>query len=186
MDCSDQQLVNDYLKGDENSLEVLIKRYLKPIYSFVFRYVGDSQEAEDIAQEVFIKVWRNLKKFDQNRSFKTWIFSIAKNTSIDTFKKKKAIPFSKFEDEEGRNVFVETLVDAAPLPNELFARADMARILTSAMEKLLPKYRMVLFLRYNDHFTFREIAESLGESIDTIKTRHRRGIAILKKLLKVK
>ena len=183
MDFSDQQLVNDYLKGDENSLEVLIKRYLKPIYSFVFRYVGNSQEAEDITQEVFIKIWRHLKKFDQNRSFKTWIFSIAKNTCIDTFKKKKAIPFSKLEDEEGRNLFLEKLVDTTPLPDALFERADLVRTLTSAIEKLLPKYRMVLFLRYNDHFTFREIAETLEMPLQTVKSQHRRALIKLKKLL---
>ena len=180
---SDQQLIAAYFKGDEKSLETLIKRYLKPIFSFTYRYVGNYQEAEDITQDVFVKVWRNLKKFDQNKSFKTWVFTIAKNTSIDWLKKKKAMPFSKFEDEEGKNALLERIVDTAPLPDELFARADMARILNSAMEKLLPKYRMVLFLRYNDHFNFREIAESLGEPLDTIKSMHRRALIMLKKLL---
>jgi len=189
MDYSDQQLINCYLKGDENSLEVLIKRYLKPVYSFTFRFVGDGREAEDITQEVFVKVWRNLKKFDPRRSrfatlrgkknkkpapyrtegsgagFKTWIFTIAKNTCLDWQKKKKTLPL----------YFTETIGEPSPVFNE-----PLGKIL----EELPLKYRMVLFLRYNDHFTFREIAESLGESINTIKTRHRRGIAILRKLLK--
>jgi len=181
--CSDEQLIIDYLKGDEKALEILIKRYLKPIYSFTFRFVRDSQEAEDITQEVFIKVWRNLKKFDQNKSFKTWIFHIAKNTSLDFFKKKKTIPFSNFGKEEGKNTFTEMLTDTTPLPNELFERAGVAEILNSAMEKLSLKYRMVLFLRYNDHFNFREIAETLGEPLNTVKSRHRRALILLKKLL---
>jgi len=164
---TDEQLATNYLKGDEESLEILIKRYLKPIYSFSFRFVGDSQEAEDITQEVFVKVWRNLKKFDKNKKFKTWIFTIAKNTCLDWQKKKKTLPL----------FFAENIEDPSPILNE-----PLDRIL----ERISPKYRMVLFLRYNDHFTFREIAESLGESIDTIKTRHRRGIATLKKLLKEK
>lgn len=183
MDRSDQQLVASYLKGDENSLEVLIKRYLKPIYNFVFRYIGSSQEAEDITQGVFVKAWRNLKKFDQNRSFKTWIFSIAKNSCIDFLKKKKTIPFSEFENKTGRNVLLETLVDNAPLPNQLFEQVNITKILTSAIEKLSPQYRMVLFLRYNDHFTFREIAEVLNEPLHTVKSRHRRALIQLKKLL---
>jgi len=183
MDRSDQQLVASYLKGDENSLEVLIKRYLKPIYNFVFRYIGSPQEAEDITQEVFVKAWRNLKKFDQNRSFKTWIFSIAKNSCIDFLKKKKTIPFSEFENKTGRNVLLETLVDNAPLPNQLFEQVNITKILTSAIEKLSPQYRMVLFLRYNDHFTFREIAEVLNEPLHTVKSRHRRALIQLKKLL---
>jgi len=88
MERLDSQLIADYLKGDEKSLEILFGRYLKPIYSFVYRFVGEGQEVEDVVQDIFLKVWRNLKKFDRSRSFKTWIFSIAKNTAIDYLKKK--------------------------------------------------------------------------------------------------
>ncbi len=179
----DEILIRKYLAGDEQSLELLIGQYLKPIYSFVSRYVGNSQEAEDITQEVFVRVWRNLKKFDQNKSFKTWIFSIAKNASLDFLKKKKAIPFSEFDTEEGGNRITDTLADPSPLPLELLEKAGMAKILNVAMEKLSPKYRMVLFLRYNDHFNFREIAESLGESLNTITSRHRRALIVLRNLI---
>ena len=183
MNRSDQQLIADYLAGDEKSLEILYGRYLKPIYSFVYRYVGGGQDVEDVTQDAFVKVWRNLKKFDQNKSFKTWIFSIAKNTAIDFLKKKKTIPFSEFENEYGENMITETLADPSPLPHELLEKAGMAQILNSAMEKLSPKYRMVLFLRYNDHFNFREIAESLGEPLHTITSRHRRALIKLKELI---
>ncbi len=182
MNRSDKQLIIDYLAGDEGAFEALIKSYLKPIYSFVYRYVGDEQEAEDITQEVFVKVWRNLKKFDQNKNFKTWIFSIAKNTSIDWLRKKKAIPFSNFENEEGENILIETLANPAPLPNEILERIGITETLNAVMNQLIPKNRMVLFLRYNDHFTFREIAEVLGEPLNTIKSRHRRALILLRKL----
>ena len=183
LERSDEKLVAEYLKGDEKSLEILIKQYLKPTYSFVYRYLGNASDAEDITQEVFVRMWRNIKKFDQQKNFKTWIFSIAKNASIDFLRKKKTIPFSEFENEEGGNAIVDTLVDPAPLPDEIIERADMVHLLTSALEKLSPKYRMVLFLRYNDHFTFREIAESLGEPLHTIKSRHRRALIALKEIL---
>lgn len=183
MDKSDEQLVSDYLQGDEASLELLIQRYLKPIYSFAYRYVGGGQDAEDITQEVFVKAWRNIKKFDQSKSFKTWLFSIVKNSCIDFLKKKRTIPFSEFDTEDGGNLITDTLADPSPLPQELLERAGMARILDSAMEKLSPKYRMVLFLRYNDHFNFREIAESLGEPLHTITSRHRRALIKLKEIL---
>lgn len=183
MDKLDEKLIADYLAGDEQSLELLIKQYLKPIYSFVSRYVGNGQEAEDITQEVFVRVWRNLKKFDQNQSFKTWIFSIAKNASLDFLKKKKAIPFSEFDTEEGGNRITDTLADPAPLPLELLEKAGMAKMLNMAMEKLSPQYRMVLFLRYNDHFNFREISESLGEPLHTITSRHLRALIKLKEIL---
>ncbi len=183
---TDEQLVTNYLKGDEESLEILIKRYLKPIYSFTFRFIGNGQEVEDITQDVFIKIWRNLKKFDKNKKFKTWIFAIAKNACLDWQKKKRAIPFSELEYRNKDRFFVENIPDTDLLLNQMLERIDVVNFLNKALEVLSPKYRMVLFLRYNDHFTFREIAESLGESIDTIKTRHRRGIAILRKILKEK
>ena len=190
MNRSDSQLITDYLAGDEKSLEALFGRYLKPIYRFAYRYVGGGQDAEDVTQEVFVKVWKHLERFDQSKSFKTWIFSIAKNTAIDFLKKsrsasggKKAIPFSEFENENGENIITETLADPSPLPHELLEKAGVAQMLNSAMEKLSPKYRMVLFLRYNDHFNFREIAESLGEPLHTITSRHRRALVILKNLL---
>jgi len=182
-DRSDQQLISAYFKGEEKSLEVLIGRYFKPIYSFTYRYVGSAQDAEDITQDAFVKAWRNLKKFDPGRSFKTWVFSIAKNTCIDFLKKKKSIPFSRFEKENGENALLETLADSSPLPDELLEREGLGEALSKAMEVLSPKYRLVLFLRYNDHFNFREISEIFNEPLHTIKSRHRRALILLRKLL---
>ncbi|MBI2515114.1 sigma-70 family RNA polymerase sigma factor [Candidatus Wolfebacteria bacterium] len=190
---SDAELVVKYLEGDGASLEFLIKRYVKPIYGFVYKYVENAKDVEDITQDVFVKMWRNLKKpilglprgFNPDKgSFKTWIFQIAKNTAIDFLKKKKATPFSAFENEAGENTFTETLIDLAPLPQELLEKAGMAQMLNSVMEKLSPKYRVVLSLRYNDHLTFREIAESLGGSLNTVKSRHRRALVMLKNIFK--
>ncbi len=180
---SDQQLVENYFKGDEKSLEILIGRYLKPIYNFTYRYVGNAQEAEDITQEVFVRTWRNLKKFDKERSFKTWIFSIAKNASIDFLKKKRAVSFAEFENERGENILAETISDSSPLPNELLERKDLMGTLAKAIGKLLPKYRKTLLLRHNDNLTFREISETTGEPLNTVKSRYRRGLMMLKKLL---
>lgn len=209
---SDQQLITDYFKGDEESFEILVKRYLRSIYSFVYRYAGNPHDAEDITQTVFVKVWRNLKKFNPRKSrfatlrdrqrkspapyrtnevssdtgFKTWIFRIARNTSIDWLKKKRHIAFSAFETEEGGNALAETLVDPSPLPDELAERENISEMLSGAMEKLSFNYCLVLILHYQHSYTFREIAEILKESIDTVKTRHRRAIAALRKLLQDK
>jgi len=182
---NDKELINLYLEGDEKSLEILIKRYLKPIYNFVRRYVGFSPDAEDVVQSIFLKMWKNIKKFDQGKNFKTWLFSIAKNASVDFLRKKRDIPFSRFEDKEGRNIIVDGLKDVFPLPSEVAEHNDISRSLSLALEKIPADYRMVLFLRYNDHFTFREIAESLGESINTIKSRHLRALTALKKIITI-
>ena len=192
MNKPDQQLIADYLQGDEASLELLIKRYLKPIYSFIYRYVENAQDAEDATQEVFVKVWKHLEKFDQSKSFKTWIFSIAKNTAIDFLKKKKAIPFSEFsarggsafggENEDGGNIIADTFADTAKLPQEIFERKEIVQMLELTIAELSPKYRAVLSLRYNNDFNFREIAETLGEPINTVKSRYRRALIMLKNL----
>ncbi len=184
-DDNDKIFIEKYLKGDEKSLEILIQKYLKPIYGLAYKYVGNVQEAEDITQETFVKVWRNLKKFDKDKNFKTWIFSIAKNTAIDFLKKKKAVSFSEFQNENGENTLLEKFIDSSPLPNELLERKDMIGALAKAIDKLLPKYRQTLLLRHNDNLTFREIAESLGEPLNTVKSRHRRGLIMLKKYLEL-
>lgn len=183
---SDEQLIDAYLKGDKESLGVLFGRYLKLIYSFVFRYINGGPEAEDITQEVFVKAWRSLKKFDQSKSFKIWLFAIAKNTAIDFFKKKKTILFSDFENEEGENILENNLVDPSPLPQEILEKADMAKMVNEALDKLSVQYRMVMFLRYNDHFNFREIADVLNEPLYTVKSRHRRALIKLKEILSKK
>lgn len=180
---SDEHLVERYLAGDEASLEMLVKRYLAYIYSFIYRFVGASDYAEDITQDTFVRVWKNLKKFDQQKSFKTWIFSIAKNASIDFLKKKKTLPFSYFENEKGENVLSETLYDESPLPSEVFEQKELAEKVHVFIDSLSPSYRVVLFLHYNEHFTFQEISDSLEESIHTIKSRHRRALALLKKMI---
>jgi len=202
---TDEWLIRKYLRGDEGALKLLIGRYLKPVYNFVYRYTGSAADAEDITQDAFVSAWKNIKKpvlsllvanslnllkgFDpQKGKFKAWIFAIAKNASLNWIKKKKPSLFSEFsaeggEDENRENSLTESLADPSPLPDELFAAADLREKLSAAMEKLEPNRRMVLFLRYNDHLTFREIAESLGEPLHTVKSRHRRALMSLKNLL---
>ncbi|MDO8600803.1 MAG: sigma-70 family RNA polymerase sigma factor [bacterium] len=189
MNRLDQELIVNYLNGDVESLEILIQRYLKPVYRFVYQYVGNVEDAEDITQEAFVKAWRNLQRFDRTKNFKTWIFAIAKNTAIDFLKKKKTIPFSAFsarngENEAGESTFAETLADSLPLPDEMLVRRDARYMLARAMEKLSYEYKMVILLRSMRELTFREIAESLGEPLHTVKSRYRRGLVLLKNILR--
>ena len=180
---NDTQLVADYLNGDEQSLELLIERYMNQIYQFTYKYVCNEQEAQDISQEVFVRAWRNLKKFDQEKSFKTWIFAIARNASIDALKKKKTIHFSAFEDEFGDNALLETLRDDALVPHELSEQKGIAQICARAVAFLSPTFNTVLSLRYENDFTFAKISEILNEPLHTVKSRHRRALAALKKIL---
>lgn len=183
---SDEQLVKQYLSGDEGALRVLFERYVSRIYNFIYRYTGGKVDADDIAQEAFVRAWKNLKRFDEKKSFRTWIFAIAKNAALDSLKKKKAVLFSDFEGEDETNVFEETISDPLPLPDEIFDRADIARFVSSSLEELSPRYRIVLILHYTEDFTFQEIADSLGEPLNTVKSRHRRALLILRKILEQK
>ncbi len=187
---SDEKLIADYLKGDEDALKLLIKQYLKPVYYFVYRYVNNAAEAEDITQDVFIRMWRNAEKFDGQKNFKTWLFSIAKNASIDYFRKsrlisggKKTLAFSELNNEEGDGVIENIAIDPYPLPDKVFERANAVIVLAKAKEKLSPSYQAIISKRHNDNLTFREISESFGEPLNTIKSRYRRALIELKKVL---
>lgn len=182
-DIKDEDLIQNYLQGDERSFEILVKRYLKPIYRFIYQYVSNSQNAEDLTQEVFLKVWRFIKKFDFDRKFKTWIFTIAKNTTLDFLKKKKDLPFSVFSNERGQTIIDEKIFDSDFDFEKIIERKDLAQRLNLIIKKIPLIYREILFLYYFDGFNFREIAEILNQPLNTIKSRHRRAIIILKKLL---
>ncbi len=177
----DKKLIQQYLKGDEASLEFLIKRYLKMIYNFTYKNMGNCAEAEDITQEVFVKVWKNIRKFDQNKNFKPWLFQIAKNTAIDFLRKKKSIPFSKFENEKGQNVLMETIAAA---PANLINILSDKRTLAVAMQNLNEKEYKLINLRHNEGLSFKEVAEIFNESINTVKSRYRRTLANLKRSIK--
>lgn len=180
---TDNELIADYFEGDAQSLEILIRRHLGLVYRTAYRYIGNPHDAEDIAQETFMKMWRNLKKFDSAQEFKPWLFTIAKHAALDFLKKKKTVPFSKFENENGENLFADSLADYALLPDALSEKSDMARMLNAAVEKLSQKYRAVLRAYYNGDATFREIAWFSGEPLHTVKSRHRRALAALRRII---
>jgi RNA polymerase sigma-70 factor (ECF subfamily) len=176
---SDIQLISEYISGDEKSLEILVKRYLKPVYNLVYGYAGNQADAEDIAQEVFVKIWKNIRKFNPEKSFKSWIFAIAKNTALDALKKKKAIPFSMFDTIDG-NFITDTVADKSPLASEIAEYKENEAIIKGSLLKLPLKYQKIVSLRLKD-LTFQSIAEIMGESINTVKSRYLRAIKLLKK-----
>jgi RNA polymerase sigma-70 factor, ECF subfamily len=179
--ADDKQLISKVLDGDEESFAEIVKIYLKPIYNFLYRLVGDRDAAEDLTQETFVKAWKNLKRFDQKRNFRTWLFTIAKNTAFDWLKKKKEIPFSTFTDEEGES-WIENISSDDILPDEILERKNIAEEFEQMLEKIPVHYRAILLLHYKEDFSLHEIAEILGEPYNTIKSRHQRGLGRLKEL----
>jgi RNA polymerase sigma-70 factor (ECF subfamily) len=182
MSKSDQQLIADYLDGEEKALEELVNRYLKSIYNFIYRITNSLEEAEDITQETFLKLWKNLEKYNQEENFKAWLFAIARNTTIDWLRKKKNIKFSDFESEEDENKFENSLVDKTPLPNELAVKSEQKQKLDRVLNKLPIIYREVLLLHYYEDLTFDEIGKVLNKPLNTVKSQHRRALVAIKKL----
>ena len=184
MERTDEELVAAYLSGEEASFEELTSRHLRGVYTFVARLVGDSAAAEDITQDTFLKAWKSLTKYDKTSSkFKTWVLRIARNTAIDYLRKKKHIPLSAFENDEGGNVLAETVADTEELAPTMLERLDDARELHVTLEKLSPKHRELLLLYYGNDLTFEEIAKMINEPTNTVKSRHRRALAALKALI---
>jgi RNA polymerase sigma factor (sigma-70 family) len=179
----DKKLVVEYLSGRENILPVLINKYLKLVYRFIFGLVGEESVAEDLTQDVFIKVWKKLKSYNNKYSFKTWLFTIARNTAFDYLRKKKEIVFSEFENEAGDNILIDTLADDTPLAEEALARVEDIKIFTEALKKIPIIYKEVLILRYTNDLSLEEISEILKRPIETVKSQHRRGLLHLKEVL---
>jgi len=170
----DQELIEKYLKGDEKALEILISKYLKPIYNFIFSYVQNQQDAEDLTQETFLKMWRNLKKFKKEKNFENWLFTIAKNTCFDFLRKKRKNLILNAEN-------LEIVADLAPSLLEKMEKESLLEKLKKEIENLPFKMKEVINLHYNFGLNFREISEILGEPMNTVKSRHKRAISKLKR-----
>lgn len=183
MEKTDAELVANYFKGDEEAFSTIVARHIKAIYNFVYRLTGTKDEADDITQETFLKAWKHLKKYRPEQSFKTWLFAIARNTTIDALRKKKSTPFSAFETDDSGNALTDTLTDPTPLSHELMAVAQDGERLQAVIAGLSVPYREVLLLRYTEELTFDEIGKILGKPLHTVKSQHRRALIRLRILL---
>lgn len=180
MENEDVKLIEDFLNGQDGAFELLLKKYLKPVYNFLFQLTGNRSALDDLTQITFLKAWKNLHRFDQACSFKTWLFSIAKNTAYDYFKKKKTIPFSFFENEAGYNHLDEIEEDKI-LPDEILERKDLTLEMDKKLKELPKSYRLILLMHYKDDLTLSEISEIMEVPYNTIKSQHQRALLILRK-----
>jgi len=176
---NDEQLVARFLAGEDEAFEQLVKRHLKPIYNFLYQLTRDYSALDDLSQETFIKVWKNIARFDQNRSFKAWIFSIARNTAYDFLKKKKSLPFSFFKNAEGNNK-LDQISDGRPLPDKIAETKDLGKNLREKLKNIPTRYRTILLLHYKEEFSLNEIAKIINKPLNTVKSYHRRALLKLK------
>jgi RNA polymerase sigma-70 factor (ECF subfamily) len=178
---TDRELVEQAREGDEAAFKILVERYLQNVYTFCLRYTGSPADAEDAAQETFVKAWRNLNRFNTSKALKTWLFAIAKNSATDLLRKRRAVHFSQFDTSDDGNVLTDTLADTEPLPEELFSRKSLANEVRASLEQLKPRDRTLLSLRYEEELSFEEIARLLKMSPNTVRSLHRRALILLRK-----
>ncbi len=180
---NDQQLISAYLGGEEAAFRNLVDRHLRAVYSFVCRLMGDRSEAEDVTQEVFLRVWKNLRRYRSQESFKVWLYAIARNASVDWLRRKRPAVFSDFDGEDGENVLTDSLADPGPLPDELAALAADSSLLAGLVERLPANHRAAVSLRRDGDLTFEEVAMVLRKPVDTVKSLYRRSLARLRQML---
>ncbi len=182
---SDEEIIILYKNGEEEAFRDLVNRYTAPLYNFTAR-LASKNDAPDIVQETFIKVWKNINRFDREKaSFKTWIFTIARNTTTDFLRKKKSLLFTDLEkgSNEDINSFAENIPDENLLPDSALQKLEDSKFLNKILEKLRMDYREVLVLHYQEEMTFEEIGRVLDKPLNTVKSQHRRALIELRKLI---
>jgi RNA polymerase sigma-70 factor (ECF subfamily) len=173
----DEELMERLSSRDLNAFEALYDRYADLVFSVALRVVGDTHVAEDVTQDVFLRVWRRPEHFDLRRGrFVTWLLSIARNRSIDERRsysrrlRHEALPSA--EDEED----VLPSADVRDDPAVATVLSDERRAVRKAMEVLPPEQRLAIQLAYFGGLTQQEIANKLGQPLGTVKTRIRLGM----------
>ena len=172
---SDKELMERFLRGEVEGFNLLVKNYKVRLFSLLYRLVGNKEEAEDILQETFLRVYRQKESYDFNYSFSTWIYTIAMNLCRNLYKRKKKVRF----------LGMDNLVNH-PDPNSEnhVNRNRLNLILEGAISALPFKYRTVFLLRDVDQLSYEEVASTLNLPLGTVKSRVNRARGILQKKLK--
>ncbi len=171
----DVTLVSRLAEGDSAALETLYDRYNRVVYSFAIRMLADVSSAEELTQEVFLRLWRQGGSYQQGRgAFLTWLLSITHNMAIDEIRRRKRRPLIQDGGEDD-----QTLLMVPDLKSDVEGEAwlgSLQEIVRDALRDIPEAQRRAIELAYFSGLTQREIAERLGEPLGTIKTRMRLGL----------
>ena len=173
---TDEQLIQKALQGSKKAWLNLLKRYEQPIYNYGIRMTGNRDDAQDLMQEVFVSVFRNLSNYRGEGSFKGWLFKIAHYRCIEFYRRKK--PTQGLED-------APEIESEQPCPESSLSEGQGNKQLVDAMQHLPLAQKAVVELKFFGQFTFEEIADQLGISTNTAKSRMYTGLAKLKTLMEV-
>lgn len=185
MEENETHLVERVCAGDLYAFEEIVERYKKKVYYIAYDIVGDHHEAEDISQEVFIKMYRALDRFRKDAKMSSWLYQIAVNSSIDSLRRKKTKPRIHVEDIDQVGRKDQALESASPEsnPERRAVAALMQEHIDQALHKITPQERAVFVMRHYNEFKIKEIADVLDVSSGTVKSLLFRALKKLRKEL---
>ncbi len=182
LQVKDSLLIQNYIKGDERSLEILIKRHNQRLSGFIYSKVNDREITEDIFQDTFIKVIRTLKKgkYNEEGKFLPWVMRIAHNLIMDHFRKNRRMPH--FEGSDTFDIFSLVHDEKLDIEKQII-KDQIDEDLVSLIEELPLEQRDVLVMRMYKDMSFKEISENTGVSINTALGRMRYALINLRKVI---
>lgn len=186
-DTSDEHLVEQFVAGDDAAFEELVRRYYEQVYLFLARFMGQKEVAEDLTQEIFIKVHWSADTFDPTRRFRPWLFAIAANKARDTIRAAgrtvRTVSIQIDRDGETHTLIDKLPAEHTPPAAELIRQETSERV--KAIVRTLPDaLREVLVLAYYQHLQYKEIAEIVGIPLGTVKSRLHKAVMTFGKMWK--
>lgn len=175
MEKSDFELVKDCLADNRESFGELVSRYKKLVYSVIYKFTRDNEEVNDLSQEVFIKIYRSLDKYDLQYKFSTWTVKVATNICLDSVRRKKLNTVS-LDQIENRTGYGNT-------PEDRFIRKEKSMTVREAISELPEIYRVPIILYHQKGMSYKEIADALDKPMSIIKNRIFRARLVLKESL---
>ena len=185
LDPSDESLVRAVLSGDRERFELLVERYQTRLVNYLYRMVRNLEEAHDLTQEVFIRVYQALDRYDSQYRFSTWLFRVAQNAAIDVIRKRRIqlVPLTRRAD-EGSDATVDLeLPDGQPSALESLQGRELDASIRAAIDTLPWEYRELILLRHYGELAYEEIAEVKAMPLGTVKNKLFRARQMLKQQL---
>ena len=173
----DAEVVTSFLAGEERAFQELVERYQTRLLNFIYRTIGDREKAEDLVQEVFIRVYRHLHRFDRSKKFSTWAYTIASNLAKNELRNRSRNPLVLFQTIKGdwdddRPLEFE---DTTARPDDLYRKRHLKELVAETVAKLPEHHRQVFVLRELEGKSYEEIAEITDCNLGTVKSRLNRA-----------
>jgi len=177
---ADADLLRRCLAGDERAYRELVERHQWQVFSLARRMTGSVEDAEDLTQETFVRMFRALERYDPSRPFGAWLFTITTRLCIDHIRRRRLKPISLSQRDDSGEEYEIEIEDPGLRPDEVATQSEEERNAHALIESLPAHYRIVLMLRHQQDLSYEEIAEALHLPLGTIKARIHRARALLK------